>query len=860
MTISKDVNSAARLDLCGSWQFCQADLHNWLPATVPGCNFTDLLANQLITDPFYRDNESALQWIETKDWAYKREFELNEGQLSYWDVQLVAEGLDTYCEIFINGHHLASTNNMFVGKRLSCKDYLQVGRNSIAIHFRSPITEAYPKCLQNGFLYPAENDKSEHKLSVYSRKAPCHFGWDWGPKFVTSGIWRNIYLDFVSGGQISDLHFQQHSLNTEIADFSLHVKVAGKAGFKGQLHLYCEQAPQLNCSQTFSLESGLLEEAFSDLCFDFALSDPQLWWPNGLGEAFLYHFRVELRDDTTLLASAELEVGLRTIEVVSEADAMGQAFYLKVNGHPIFMKGANYIPDDSFVHRVTSERHSALFTSVSDANMNMLRVWGGGIYQDDTFYQLADRHGILIWQDFMFACSLYPADDVFLANVREEAIYNVKRLRNHPCIALWCGNNEVEMAIEKWQWPEKFGYSDELYANLKQDYLKLFDRCLPEVVSELDPGRFYLPSSPIGYWENDEDNTGNHHYWGVWHGEEPFSEYQRRIPRFMSEFGFQSLPMPSSMARYTQESDLQLDSTVMQVHQKHPRGNKLIRSYLDQEFNAPKDFSSLLYLSQVQQALGLKLAFEAHRGAMPFCMGSLYWQLNDTWPGASWSGIDYYGRWKALHYQVKRSFCQQLVVIDSANDRLSVKVVSDALVSMPVTLQLNLRDFAGHSLWSHSLALTLPANAQQRVFELPLSAIMTHEQTAQRVLCAELLSHSGKQVLYQTQHFFLPNKQLALEKPVINIAFAVQDENLSLRLTCQTLARQVYVEFAGIETNFSDNFFDLLPNQAKHVSINLVNLPKADMQELSRQLRIVTLFDSYSTQPTEIITINETCK
>ncbi|GAC35067.1 beta-mannosidase [Paraglaciecola polaris] len=849
MINKQDKTQMTTLALNGQWQFCQADEQQWRSATVPGCNFTDLLAHQLIDDPFVQDNESHLQWIEKKDWHYRRAFNITAAQLAHSEVKLVALGLDTFCDIYLNGQPLASGQNMFVGQHLACRSLLIVGQNEIEVRFRSPMNEVYPQFVANGFTYPAENDKSDEKLSVFCRKAPCHFGWDWGPKFVTSGIWRDIYLAFIDTLEIKDVHFVQQSLSAERAQFRFDLDVSAMADFSGQVRVTCAQAPQLNQTQSINV---LAASAGQTISLDFSLTDPQRWWPNGVGDAFIYDFNFELITDEKVLAEHSLAIGLREIEVVNQTDDMGESFYFKVNGHPVFMKGSNYIPDDSFIHRVTAERHQQLFDGVVAGNMNMLRVWGGGIYQDDKFYELADRNGILIWQDFMFACTLYPANEAFLHNVKQEAEYNVKRLRNHPCIAMWCGNNEVDMAIEKWQWAEKFAYSDELYTRLKQDYMSLFDDCLPSVVSELDSQRFYLRSSPIGFWENDEDNKANHHYWGVWHGEEPFSEYKKRIPRFMSEYGFQSFPIAESTHRFTRPEDRELESTVMQVHQKHPRGNKLIRSYMDEEFNPPKDFEQLLYLSQVQQALGLKMAFEAHRAAMPFCMGTLYWQLNDTWPAASWSGIDYYGRWKALHYQAKRSFAQQLLVIEQNDDSLDITLISDRLTSFSAQLHVSLYQFNGEVLWSHEQSVKVAANASQEIFSLEFAKLVTAQQLSRSVMTASLVDVKSAQTLAQNTHFFAPNKDLALQSANIVCTKVIAHEQLTLTFDTDTFVRQLYVSVSGHDGNFNDNFFDLIPMQPKTICLSLPRMNNKDITALVEKLSWSSLIDSFASQQSEI--------
>jgi beta-mannosidase len=845
------MNKTQSLDACqyqlnGEWQFKQQGNDTWLTASVPGCNFTDLLANGLINDPFNRDNESSLQWIEQENWHYRKYFNLDEVSLAHSNIELVAEGLDTFCEIFINGNEVADSCNMFIGHRFSCREFLILGENLIEIHFRSPIKETMPQYLAAGYAYPAENDKSEEKLSVYCRKAPCHFGWDWGPRFVTSGIWRDIYLQPVTSAKIEDLYFTIQHLSDEVAEFSFQLETAAIEKFKGKMHIKCKQAPELDQILELTIPAVKNNQKNTLVDINFRLCNPKKWWPNGLGEAFLYHFTFALVSNGHIVSSLEQKVGLRTLEVVNEKDPEGECFYLKVNGHKVFMKGANYIPADSFIHRVTTEKHQAFFTATQQANMNMLRVWGGGVYQDDIFYQLADEHGILIWQDFMFACTLYPADDAFLENVQQEANYNIRRLRNHPSVALWCGNNEVDMAINHWDWPEKFDYSEPLFERFKTDYKKLFETCLREAVLQHDPQRFYLRSSPIGAWESDEDHIGNHHYWGVWHGEEPFSEYQKRIPRFMSEYGFQSFPLLSSLKKFTDKQDQQLESAVMQVHQKHPRGNSLINSYLKQEFKPPKDFESLLYISQVQQALGLKLAFEAHRQAMPFCMGTLYWQLNDTWPAASWSGIDYYGKWKALHYQAKRSFAEQLLVVNHDDDGLTVNLVSDRLSSFDAQLELAIVSFDGKSLWSHSNKIQVKANTSQEVFNTPSTQLLGNIDTTKSVFIAKATSLDGQHCYCENTYFFVPNKQLALKQAQLDIVGKTHGNILQLTLSASGLLRQVYLDIPAVAANFSDNFFDLIPGQTKTLSVVLSKSELNNAESLLEQLSWTSLYDSFT--------------
>ncbi|MCL1036805.1 glycoside hydrolase family 2 protein [Shewanella submarina] len=823
-----------RQTLCGDWLFSRQDEVDWLPARVPGCNYTDLMAAGVIPDPFYRDNEQKVQWVAEKNWVYRKAFILDKALFDKPAIQLVADGLDTFCEIFVNGQPLGNTRNMFLGYRFDCKALLRPGENEIELVFRSPLTTTRPFVEAAGFVYPAENDKSDDKLSVYCRKAPCQFGWDWGPRLVSSGIWRDIYLEGHELGRIADVQYVQHALNPRLAEFAFKLDTELAVDLPGEdcLMLQCWENPELDREVSFT--------AGARAQIELVMEDPELWWPNGAGDPFLYHFELRWYRGNRLVDSHEIAIGLRTIEVINRPDGDGESFLFRVNGRDLFMKGANYIPADAFPHRVGKQEYLASFDAALDANMNMLRVWGGGIYQDDEFYRLADEKGILIWQDFMFACSLYPADREFLSNVRAEAEYNIKRLRNHACIALWCGNNEVEMAIEHWQWPEKFDYGPELYERLKADYLKLFDQCLPRALQELDPGRFYLRSSPIGYWENEEFGKANHHYWGVWHGEQAFSEYRRCVPRFMSEFGFQSFPILDSVSQYTQAGDHQLASPVMVNHQKHPRGNQLILSYLAEDYPEARDFESLLYLSQVQQAEGLRQGFEAHRGNTPFCMGSLYWQFNDTWPGASWSGIDYFGRYKALHYQARRSFASELVFAELSGDEMSIKGVSDGRETFWGKLCVSLINFDGDLLWQQSSRISLAAGRARELMTLNPWQLWPELQPRNNLLVMTLVNDEGE-IKAENQFYFVKPKHQMLKPADIQVTPILRYGELTVRLASDTLARQVYLSLPGLVGNFSDNFFDLLPGRSKEVSFKLAGADRDAMLEEVENLSCRTL-------------------
>jgi len=861
-----------RIELHSGWRLRQlappeADLPwrapDFIDATVPGCNFTDLLAAGLIADPFASDNEAKLQDLEHSDWLYQRVFSLSAAELAAGRWFLQADGLDTFCQLKLNGQMIGESRNMFVPLRLDLTDYLQVGENQLELLFLSPIRQVRPLQQAAGLVYPAENDKSADKLSVFVRKAPCHFGWDWGPRLVSSGIWQAIALELVPQARFAKVQLRsqlQGGSAAAPAEALLHWQVQVEQTTTPQpltVRLRCPLPEVAGSAKPVLAEWPLPTDGRMQV--SWRLASPQLWWPNGMGEAFLYPFVLELCQGDTVLQQHHQAVGLRQLEVINQADADGVSFYFKINGVPFFAKGANYIPSDAFPARVSQDRLTAEFAAVKAANMNMLRIWGGGYYQPDAFYQLADQHGILLWQDFMFACSLYPADPAFLANVQAEAEYQVQRLSQHPSVALWCGNNEVDMGIAWWDWPAKFGYNAAQWQQLKLDYQRLFGELLAETVQRLDPDKFYLRSSPQGFWEDNTDHISNQHYWGVWHGEAPFSEYARRVPRFMTEYGFQSLPVWQSINKFLQPAEQQLQHPAFVMHQKHPRGNKLIYQYLQGEYAEPIDFKQLTYVSQVQQAQGLKIAFEAHRAAMPFCMGTLYWQLNDTWPAASWSGIDYYGQWKALHYQAARSFKPQLLVFRQQDNQLTLQVASDSLQALPARLELQLLDFSGAVLQQWQQTLLLSPNRVETLWQQDWQTLLSTLCPSRTVLVARLYSPqqpaSLAQPMAEQLFYFCPplGQQLADSSggdpaQALSLQLAPDNaDNLVLTVTSPVLCRQLWFWLDTPEAlvlNFSDNFIDLLPGEPRQLQLTLAGLTEPQRRAVMAGIRWQSLAGS----------------
>ncbi len=822
----------SEVSLNSGWKFREINKSEWLPATVPGCVHTDLLANKKIEDPFYRDNEKNLQWIGKTDWEYQKSFDVSAETLNRENLEIVFEGLDTYANVFLNDQPILNADNMFRTWRVDVKGALKKGTNVLRIKFRSPINEILPLMAKLDYELPASNDQGE-KTSPYTRKAPYQYGWDWGPRFVTSGVWKPVNLVAWDNARIEDLQIKQNKLTKENADLSAVVEVISSTNTDAVIEIENSADQKVVATKEVKLTTGV-----NRVSVDFSLKNPKLWFPIGLGEQALYTFKSRLKLNNKLVDEQSKRTGLRTLELRQKPDQYGISFEFIINGIPVFGRGANWIPADIFPTRVSKEKYKTLLTSLKDANMNMLRVWGGGIYEDDYYYDLADEMGILIWQDFMFACSMYPGDKAFLENVRREAIDNVKRLRNHPSIVIWVGNNEIETAWQHWGWKDKNP------SHVWDDYLKLFVRLLPEILDEYDPSRPYWQSSPSSNFQADSDfqGIGDTHYWQVWHAEKPYKEYEKQFPRFMSEYGFQSFPELETVKTYTTEKDREsIETPIMLAHQRHPRGNQLVKEYMLREFEQPKDFESFLYVSQVLQAEGMKIGAEHFRRIMPRNMGSLYWQANDCWQVASWSGMDYFGRWKALMYYTKRFYAPVLVSPHVSDDgNLDLYIVSDFPEAKKANLTISLMDFEGKTRNSKEIEVSVEPLKGKIYFTKNVAEIIKDSEMDKSFLHVEL--KIGGKLVSQNDYFFKPFKELDISKPNIKAEITSTSVGFKIRLSTDKVAKAVYLSGFS-EGFFSDNYFNLIPG--KDVEIDFRVGKELNDERFRRYLKIRSLTDAF---------------
>lgn len=798
------------------WEFSQAGSNEWMSARVPGTVHQDLLDHGRLPDPFYGMNEQKVQWVEKEDWLYRTVFTVTADQLKSDAAWLTFEGLDTYADVYLNGSLLLKADNMFVGHKLAVKDVLREGENRLMIRFRSPVEETAPQWDTDGFNYPADNDHSEKRMSVYTRKAPYSYGWDWGIRLATSGIWRPVKLTFCNGAAIDDFFVRQQEVTEQVAKVDNQLEINNvtttlKEAQVKVVYAYGEQADTL--TRTVVLQPGK-----NSLSMPAWIEKPHLWMPNGWGDPALYTFTATVSVDGKEVASREEAIGLRSIRVVMEDDKDGKSFYFEVNGKPMFAKGSNYIPGDALLPNMTGERYARLFEDIRAANMNMVRVWGGGIYEDDRFYEEADRNGILVWQDFIFACTTYPHDPTFLKRVSEEAVYNMHRLRNHASLAMWCGNNEIYEGMRYWGWKDK--YSPVVWKEMTEGYDVLFRQLLPELVEANDPGRFYMHGSPYeANWGRPESwKIADSHNWGTWYGQKPFESLDTEIPRFMSEYGFQAFPEMKTIRMFASPEDYELESPVMNAHQKASIGNFLIKKTMALYYKVPEKFEDLIYAGLILQGQGMRHGIEAHRRHRPYCMGSLPWQLNDSWPVVSWSSIDYYGNWKAMHYQIRRAFAPVLVDAIKEGNNLSYYIMSDRLTDEELTLNLELMDFNGKVYRKQKVDGLLPANTSKLFYQEPVEQALAGRDSATTFMHMVVKSKKGEVLSDEIYYFAHPKDQLLPKTP---LQWQVKQKKGYCEVTVKAdkLARDIFIEVPVQGVRFSDNFFDLLPGQKKKVII-----------------------------------------
>ncbi len=775
------------LNLNGIWQ---GSLSNNLifESTVPGSIQHDFVKLGKTPNPMIGFNVDQLQWLENENWSLSKRFSIDNPKRS--NHLLCFEGIDTYSDIYLNDSLILSTDNMF---RTWVIDVTRIIKNEniLTVNIKSPIKEGIK--VKETFAYdlPAGNDQGDIKVQPWTRKAAFHYGWDWGPRIVTSGIWRPVYLLSNDNPRLKQFNIQQKELSDEIALLEATIEV-DNASNNLVAAIYINDSLAFKNKLNPTITKGTIK-----------ILKPKLGWPNGMGNQYQYTFRIELFNDQSMIDSDSKMMGLRNADLINEKDSIGTSFFFEINGIPTFAKGANYIPQHHFQNTISKESYDQLFDHILNANLNMIRVWGGGIYEDEYFYKKADELGIMIWQDFMFANTMIPESKEMTNNIIAEVDDNIQRLRHHCSIVQWCGNNEIFVAWHNWGWQKQYDYSRKIQKKLYNQYENVFKKLIPEALKKHLPAANYVHTSPLSNWGTSTNfNHGTMHNWGIFHGEQPFEQYGKDIGRFNSEYGFQSLASIKTLHHIFQKEE---QDSILKQRQKSYKGNRVMENHITQYYPKWTSIQEYSYLSQLTQAKGISYAIQNHRINFPECMGTLYWQLNDCWPATSWSSLDYSGEWKALHYHVQKDYHEPSIFIDTTNQKFDLVICNNSLSQRHVGWHTDLYTLNGQSIYSAHDSILVNSLSIKRI---PLST-QTKFEPNEGILFFKLI---GSDFSIRKTHTFVPEKKLNLRKADIQIKTRKVKKGYEIELMSDQITKDLYL-MSSIEGRFTSNYIDLLPNR-----------------------------------------------
>ncbi len=817
-----------KISLNGLWEFKKVSDSKWMSATVPGCNYLDLMDNGVIADPFVGMNEKDCYFVAQTDWEYAKTVELTSEDLEHQEVYLKCDMLDTLCDVFVNGTKIAYTENCHIRYAFEIKRYLKVGENTFRFLFRSPVNYVNEIAKSK----PVPPNANGQNGVCFVRKPQCHFGWDWGPVLPPSGISGDIYLQSVDCAEITEIiTVQKHYDNKVDVDVKTVIRKLDDKASDCIITLTCPDGSV----KTLEAEEGV-----------FTIENPELWWTyelSGKDKQPLYTVKAQVVAGGNVISEKEIKIGLRTLYLDRSRDKWGLNFQFVLNGVPVFAKGGNYIPSDSFITRFDNEKLKAMLEAARFSNFNIIRVWGGGYYESDDFYNLCDEMGILVWQDFAFACMPYPFfEEDFLGNVKNEIESNVKRLRHHASLALWSGNNEIETMSGGWMNMRKYIKWTEIF----------FYQILEKEIRKYDTVTSFIPGSPCGsaYGEGiNSDNVGDTHLWSVWHGMASMKEYRNRMTRFCSEFGFESLPDIKSIRLFADEKDYSLDSEVFTNHQKCGSGNDKMFYYIRTRFKLPQNFEDFIYLSQVTQMECISDATEHWRRNKGRCNGAIYWQFNDCWPVCSWASIDYYGNYKALQYTARHFNAPLSVSVEDTADYVKIHVLNDLNEKQQVTVRYDIFDFSRGIVKSEEKEIKVEAVKNEEVFTLWAEDLRKKFSLKKSGVLVRL--YKDGVVVSRKTFLFSQEKNLLLPKTKLTFDAEAQGDKIAVTVAADKFARLVCVSSDISLKPFSDNYFDLLPGESKTITIPLEN--GIDEKEQLDAIKAISLTDI----PTRKITKKE---
>jgi beta-mannosidase len=792
-----------QMDLDQQWTFHEKDSMRSYPAQVPGNLVTDLFRAGKIPDPFFADNAEKLQGWLARTWEYHCDFTLEKNMLKYQHLQLVFDGLDTYASVYLNDSLLFTSDNMFVSKSVDIKRKIKTGDNHIKIVFTPAAEVEKLKAARLPYRLP-EGDR------VFSRKAQFQYGWDFGPRFPACGIWKKVSL--LAWDNLTCLQWQHRvlQLSDTLAEVAFIIQTKSDINRSLSFNLAYTDKDQHGNSVKKTSKRFMVQEGINNDTVVVSFKNPRLWWCNGYGNAHMYNVNLNILAGRQILADVNMPLGIRQVSLVTTPDSIGQSFYFTLNQKKIFVKGGNYVPGDVFLREQNVKDQIRAFQA---ANVNMLRVWGGGVYASDAFMEACDKAGIMVWQDFAFACAMYPGDEAFLQSVKTEVQQQGQRLCNHPSLALWCGNNESNEGWFNWGWQKQLGYTAADSLKIWQDYQTLFHGLIPNALKTSDPLTSYYASSPLYGWGRAKSlSHGDAHYWGVWWGMEPFETYTKKVGRFMSEYGFQSLPEMYVFKQICPADELQLNSKFVRAHQKHPSGFETIRTYMERDDKLPEDFQTYIYKSQLLQRDGMAMAIEAHRAAKPNCMGTMIWQMNDCWPGITWSAIDYYDGKKAVFHALKKLYGKHLLRISQCASGLMCEAVTDSLNNFDAVLHIKLKDFNSKLLWEKTWPIKMQTSntVKLQIDQDELPAFDTSQ------VFVEALLEVGGQTLDKKHHFLVKNRNLKLPKPLYRLK-KINETTYSIQ--ANSFLKDVYLFDVGNALDFSDNFFDMQSGEQRVITL-----------------------------------------